>query len=226
MKKQVKLLWIILLTCSISFLPTAPAHAGIYEIIKAAIVKAIKAADLAIQRAQNKTIWLQNAQKTLENTLAKVKLEEISDWSKKQKEQYQQYFDELHKVKSLISYYQRIQDIMDMQLRIVDEYKRSWSIISSDKHFSARELEYMGSIYSGILSETVKNIEELSLAINSFKTQMSDAKRLEIISKVADNVQGNYTDLKSFTQKNGTLSLQRAKSETDIQNIKIWYGLK
>lgn len=226
MKKHVKLLWIILLTCSISFLPTAPAHAGIYEIIKAAIVKAIKAADLAIQRAQNKTIWLQNAQKTLENTLAKVKLEEISDWSKKQKEQYQQYFDELHKVKSLISYYQRIRDIMDMQLRIVEEYKRSWKIISSDKHFSARELEYMGSIYSGILSETVKNIEELSLAINSFKTQMSDAKRLEIISKVADNVQGNYADLKSFTLKNGTLSLQRAKSETDIQNIKIWYGLK
>ncbi len=226
MKKQVKLLWIVLLTCSISFLPTTSANAGIYEIIKAAIVKAIKAADLAIQRAQNKTIWLQNAQKTLENTLAKVKLEEISDWSKKQKEQYQQYFDELHKVKSLISYYQRIRDIMNMQLRIVEEYKRSWKIISNDKHFSARELEYMGSIYAGILSETVKNIEELSLVISSFKTQMSDAKRLEIISKVTDNVQGNYSDLKSFTQKNGTLSLLRAKSEIDIRNIKIWYGLK
>lgn len=226
MKKQRKLIWVLLLTCSISFLPTAPAQAGIYEIIKAAIVKAIKAADLAIQRAQNKTIWLQNAQKTLENTLAKVKLEEISDWSKKQKEQYQQYFEELHKVKSLISYYQRIRDIMNIQLRIVEEYKRSWNIISSDKHFSARELEYMGSIYAGILSETVKNIEELSLVVNSFKTQMSDAKRLEMIANIAHKVQGNYTDLKSFTQKNGTLSLLRAKTATDINNIKMWYGLK
>lgn len=226
MKKQRKLLWILLLTCSISFLPTASAQAGIYEIIKAAIVKAIKAADLAIQRAQNKTIWLQNAQKTLENTLAKVKLEEISDWSKKQKEQYQQYFEELHKIKSLISYYQRIRDIMNMQLHIVEEYKRSWNIISSDKHFSARELEYMGSIYAGILSETVKNIEELSLVVNSFKTQMSDAKRLEMIANIANKVQGNYADLKSFTQKNGTLSLLRAKSATDISNIKMWYDLK
>ena len=226
MKKHAKLLCMLLLTCSISFLPTSPAHAGIYEIIKAAIVKAIKAADLAIQRTQNKTIWLQNAQKTLENTLSKVKLEEISDWSRKQKEQYQQYFDELQKVKSLISYYQRIRDIMTIQLRIVEEYKRSWQLISQDKHFSAKELEYISSIYTGILSETIKNVDELSLVVNSFRTQMSDAKRLEIIATVASKVDENYSDLKSFTQKNGMLSLLRARSEADIANTKILYGLK
>jgi ABC-type enterochelin transport system permease subunit len=58
----------------------------IFGIIRAAVVKAIKAMDLKIQKLQNKTIWLQNAQKEIENTLSKVKLDEISDWAKKQKE--------------------------------------------------------------------------------------------------------------------------------------------
>ena len=54
-------------------------------IIKEGIKKVIKAVDLQIQRQQNKIIWLQNAQKTLENTLSKTKLKEISDWVEKQR---------------------------------------------------------------------------------------------------------------------------------------------
>ena len=44
-------------------------------IIKAAIKKVVKAVDLMIQRRQNRVIRLQNAQKALENTMAKLKLE-------------------------------------------------------------------------------------------------------------------------------------------------------
>jgi hypothetical protein len=43
------------------------AQVPIYDIIKAAVKKVIMAVDLKIQRLQNKTIWLQNAQKRLEN---------------------------------------------------------------------------------------------------------------------------------------------------------------
>ncbi|ULT38459.1 hypothetical protein KRR40_25440 [Niabella defluvii] len=83
----------------------------VWVVVKAAVKKVIKAIDLQIQRLQNKTIWLQNAQKTLENTLSKLKLDEISDWTEKQKEQYRKYYEELAKVKAIISYYQRIRDI-------------------------------------------------------------------------------------------------------------------
>ncbi len=57
-------------------------------IIKEGIVKVIKAVDLKIQRLQNKTIWLQNAQKTLENSMSKLKLDEISGWVEKQRTLY------------------------------------------------------------------------------------------------------------------------------------------
>ena len=45
----------------------------------------IIAVDLQVQRIQNKTIWLQNAQKTLENEMSKLKLDEITDWVQKNK---------------------------------------------------------------------------------------------------------------------------------------------
>lgn len=225
MRKHIKTVLIVCLCLLTVTMPSQRAHAGIYEIIKAVVVKAIKAADLAIQRQQNKIIWLQNTQKVLENALSKLKLEEISDWTEKQRDQYQKYFDELHKVKMVISYYQRIKDISEKQMKLVDEYGRVWQLIRSDKYFTPKEISYMEKVYSGILSETVKNLDQLGLVINSFKTQMSDAKRLEIINEVAEKVDENYTDLKAFNAENGMLRLQRAKSDIEIQHIKKLYGI-
>src|SRR3954466_16391775 len=81
------------------------------DIIKAGIKKAIRAVDLKIQRLQTKTIWLQNAQKVIENKMAKAHLEEISGWVEKQRTLYADYYSELWKVKSKIGYYERIKEI-------------------------------------------------------------------------------------------------------------------
>jgi hypothetical protein len=208
-------------------LPMQQVHAqiAIAEIIKAAVKKVIKAVDLKIQRLQNKTIWLQNAQKTFENTLSKLKLDEISDWTEKQKEQYRKYYEELAQVKAIISYYQRIRDITQKQVRLVNEYNRSWQLIRQDKHFTADEINYMAKVYSGILDESLKNIDQISLIIKSFTTKMSDAGRLELINNAADQVDANYSDLVEFNRQNTLLSLQRAKTEVEVQAVKKLYGL-
>ncbi|OJV54265.1 MAG: conjugal transfer protein TraI [Bacteroidetes bacterium 43-16] len=220
-----KLVIVGCLLFSITLIPAGQAQAGIIEVARQLAIKAIKAADLAIQRQQNKIIWLQNAQKTLENTLSKLKLDEISDWTEKQREQYQQYFDELQKVKMLLSYYQRIKDITQTQAALLAEYRRVWSLVSGDQHFTAKEISYMAKVYMGILSETASNVDELAIIVNSFQTQMSDAKRLEFINRIADKVEENYTDLKTFNAENGQLRLQRVKSASEAAYIKRIYGL-
>lgn len=220
---------IMLLTFCISFmvLPVQQVQAqiAIAEIIKAGVKKVIKAVDLKVQRLQNKTIWLQNAQKTLENTLSKLKLDEISDWTEKQKEQYRKYYEELAKVKAIISYYQRIRDITQKQVRLVNEYNRSWQLIRQDKHFTGDEIEYMAKVYSGILGESMENIDQIMLIVKSFTTTMSDAKRLELINNAADQVDANFDDLMRFNRQNVLLSLQRAKSAIEVETVKNLYGL-
>lgn len=226
--KSKKKIMICLLCLLLVGTPARPAETVVVfpiAVIKEAIKAVIKAIDLRIQKLQNKTIWLQNTQKKLENTLSKIKLDEISDWTKKQKNLYKNYYDELMKVKSIITYYQRIRDITQKQVRLVDEYERAWSLFQKDNHFNADELVYMQKVYSGILIESIKNIDQIFLILDSFSTQMSDAKRLEIINTAADQIDANYDDLMLFNRQNILLSLQRAKTKNDVDAVKKFYGI-
>ncbi|MGN7824868.1 conjugal transfer protein TraI [Chitinophaga varians] len=206
--------------------PTKKSHAIIWEVARQALIAAIKAADLAVQRLQNKTIWLQNAQKEVENILTKLKLDEISDWTKKHKEQYQQYFDELNKVKQAISGYKRVKEIINKQIAIVDEYNKAFQLFRRDKHFTPQEIDYMTKVYTGIIDESVKNIDNLFLVINSFTTKMTDGKRIEILNSVAESIDVNLNDLRSFNNENKKLVLQRARDQKDVEQIKLMYGIK
>jgi len=203
----------------------ADAQIPIADIIKEGIKKVIIAVDLKIQRLQNKTIWLQNAQKTLENQMSKLKLDEISDWVEKQRKLYDDYFQELWKVKNAITYYRRVREIVERQVQLVNEYKSSWTLFQQDKNFTEDELNYMETIYNGILDESVKNIDQVFLVVNAFVTQMSDIKRLEIINGVADKLEENVMDLKEFNNQNKMLSVQRAVEKGEIEYVKKLYGL-
>lgn len=226
MKKKLIISLVCLLLVSAPARPAEKTMAlPILEIVKAVTKKVIKAIDLRIQKLQNKTIWLQNAQKQLENVLSKLKLDEISDWTQKQKDLYKGYYEELAKVKSIITYYQRIKEITKKQTQLVQEYERAWNLFKQDPHFKDSEIQYMERVYTGILEESVKNIDQIFLILDSFATQMSDLKRLEIINKAADQIDGNYDDLTMFNQQNILLSLQRAKTEADVNQVKQFYGI-
>lgn len=220
-----KTLLIMGLLMGLSFAPFQQSHAQI-GIIKEVLIKAIKAIDLAIQKVQNKTIWLQNAQKTLENTMSKLKLDEITGWVEKQRTLYSDYFEELQKVKNVIAYYNRIKDLTQKNILLVEAYKKAFTLFKQDRHFTSAEIAYMEKVYSGILEQSVKNIDQVFIVINSFNTQMSDAKRLEIIDGAAEQADKNYADLVQFNTQNKLLSLYRAKDRQDIDVVRALYGIK
>jgi len=163
MKKTLKTYMLILpisaVTLFVSLPEGATAQLAIAEVIKAGIKKVIKAIDLQIQRMQNRTIWLQNAQKVLENQLSKLKLDEIADWTERQRDLYGKYYDELWRIKSAISYYQRVKDLTETQVAIVEEYRRAWELFQHDANFTPEEMLHMGQVYTGILEASVKNLD-------------------------------------------------------------------
>ncbi|MBB6108682.1 mannitol-specific phosphotransferase system IIBC component [Mucilaginibacter lappiensis] len=226
MKKYMVILPLSAVTVFVSLPKGADAQAIIGTVLGETVGRVIRAIDLQVQRMQNKTIWLQNAQKALENQLSKLKLTEISGWSQKQKDLYSGYYNELWQVKSVIAYYERIKDITEKQATLVSQYNHAWNLLKQDKHFSVDELKYMQSVYSGIMQESVKNLDEILVVINSFKTQMSDAKRLELVNEAADRVDTNCSDLKEFNHQNYVLSIQRAKDENEIATLKRYYGIE
>ncbi|HVU97749.1 MAG TPA: hypothetical protein VHE34_21140 [Puia sp.] len=205
----------------ILFWPSMRSQAQILEIITAAI----KAADIAVQKVQNVTIGLQNAQKELENELSKLQLGQIGDWESKFKDIYSEYFTELWKVKTAISYFQEVTAIIAQQSQLVAEYKQAYSLIRQDKHFTPAELAYIYSVYSGIIDQSVKSLDEIVTVLTPFSLQMSDAARLQLIKQASTEIERQTTDLRNFNNQAVQISLQRSKDEQDINSVKSLYGL-
>lgn len=223
--KKLWVCWVVVLSMAIA--PAKlEAQTGILEIIKIGVTKIIKAVDLKIQRLQNQTIWLQNAQKVLENTMSKLKLSEISNWTQRQKNLYARYFDELGQVKRTIATYQRVRGIIVRQVQLVQESKRAYRLATRDKNFTLQELDAMLEVHSGILLESIKNIDRVQLAISAFALQLSDAKRLALINDASDRMEQDFADLRQFNQENIKISLQRAKEKNDIEVVKKLYGIR
>ncbi|WP_394772268.1 conjugal transfer protein TraI [Mucilaginibacter sp.] len=222
---QIKIVALLVFIALINPIQKAQAQFVIGEVIKLTVTKVIKAIDLKVQRMQNKTIWLQNAQKVIENQMSKTRLTEISGWTEQQKQLYSSYYTELGNIKATISKYQRIKDITLKQAALVSEYKQAWGLFRQDTHFNAQEINYMQQVYTGILDASVKNLDEIMLVVSPAKTQMTDEQRLELINKASDHLDENYNDLHQFNNQGIQLSLQRSKDLSDTRSIKKLYGI-
>lgn len=220
-----KMFALVMLSGLLTVMPTQQTHAAWWVIVKEVLKKVILAIDAQVQRLQNKTIGLQNAQKALENTLSKLKFEEISDWTEKQRAQYATYFDELQKVKNLIATFRKVKEISENQVRLVKQYERIFRLLRSDDHFSAAELDYMFRIYSGMIDASLRDIEQVTLAVQALTTKMSDGERLAIIERVAASIEKISGDMQQFTNQNIRLSLQRARDQKEVLALREWYGL-
>lgn len=206
-------------------LKTAQAALPIAEIIKAAIVKAIKAADLFIQRQQSQIIWLQNAQKTLENTMAKLRLDEIAEWLEKNQKLYEDYFKELDEIKQSIATYQRIQTVSRRLQSLQSLYSKRWQLITQDAYFQPQQIRYMDSVYEGILKQSLEAMDRLLLSISPGKARMSDAERLAMINQAAEEIEHHYENLLAFNAQIYHLRLSKARSVTELEGLKRYYGL-
>jgi hypothetical protein len=215
----------LLLAATFAVAPST-GHAQIIDIIQQAIIAAIEAADVAVQKAQNAVIDLQNAEKKIENDLSQTQLGQIANWTGQQKDLYASYFTELWKVKTIITDFQKITAIIASQAQLVAEYKIAYAQVRQDKHFSASEVTYIYNVLSGIVNESIQNIDQITGLLESFTFQMSDADRMRLIQHASNNIQGEIGNLRAFNSQNASLSLQRATDLNDLNSVKQLYRLQ
>jgi hypothetical protein len=223
-----KLIIILVLVATATVAPTQRSQAQIpgVSLISSAIKKVITALDLKVQQLQNQTIELQNAEASVENNLHLNSLNNISGWLNKERTLYQNYYQELAKVKILISDYDEVKKIISQQKELLSEYHNASTLFHQDAHFSGSELSAMGNVYGGILQESIRNLEEVTTAITAFSTQMDDAERLLMVHHASAGMQTNLDHLRQYNNQNAIISYERAKSEQDRQTIRQLYGIQ
>lgn len=138
---------------------------------------------------------------------------------------HETFIDGLMLVNPEIRKYKRVADIISFQKNIVSEYSNAWNRFKTSGHFNAGEIRYLEKVYQQLFSQSVDNLDELSMVITSSKLRMSDDERLQAVDRIFMDTQDKLLFLRSFNQQTQILSLQRKKETADLKATKQLYNL-
>ena len=129
---------------------------------------------------------------------------------------HKDFLDGLLTVSPAVQKYKRIADIISYQLRIVKGYKTAFNQFKLSKYFTTEEIEYLGKVYSNLLKESLKCLDELATVITAGKLRMSDDERLQAIDRIYITIVEQFSFLQQFNNSTAVLSVQREKDQQDI----------
>jgi len=135
------------------------------------------------------------------------------------------YFSSLSYVSASVKNNPKIAAISDLLSSIIKTFDQAIAWQSPKDLLSADEISNMKSVYSNLLSDCNKEMDELSLVITDGATQMKDEERIHAIDKLYTAMQSRYKFSCAFTAQAYALANNRAQDKADKQAIKKLYDL-
>jgi len=149
----------------------------------------------------------------------------IKDLSQGNFNLHKTFLDGLMTVSPMVRKYKRVADIINNQVTIVKEYKNTFSRFKQDGNFNPGEIEYLGKVYSNLFTQSLNDLDELTIIITDSKLRMSDDERLEAIDRIYTNMQDKLLFLRHFNNNTTILAVQRAREKKDVITMKNIYGI-
>jgi hypothetical protein len=130
---------------------------------------------------------------------------------------HKDYFGSLIIVNPAIKNYAKVADIISMQIRMVKQVRSLINESRQRKLLNPGEIEYVVKICDHLLSECLKNIEELIMVITSGELEMKDDERIKIIETIYAAMQDKSVFLLSFGNSITMLSKQRLHEKIEVE---------
>lgn len=127
------------------------------------------------------------------------------------------FLAELLKVSPTVRNYYKVVEITDMQLRLVKEYKTAFQRFRSGNRFTEGELHYIARVYTKLLGQSLRNLDELLMTVTDKKLRASDDERLKAIDQVHAQMQEKLAFLRDFNRNVSVLASQRAKAAHEAE---------
>ncbi|GAB3921453.1 TerB family tellurite resistance protein [Mucilaginibacter myungsuensis] len=135
------------------------------------------------------------------------------------------YVNSLLQISPAVKNYGRVAEIISQQASLLSEYKKAFSRFKQSGSFSAGELDYMGKVYSGLVKQSLDNINELTNVLTASKLRMTDDERIRAIDRIYVNSTDKLQFLRYFNRNGVMVSLQRTKETGDALSLKKLYGI-
>jgi hypothetical protein len=138
---------------------------------------------------------------------------------------HQLFLDGLLAINPSVRDYKRIPMIIRYQLFLAEEYQHAFRKFRDDPNFSPDELRYLELVYSNLINQSLKNLEELTMVVTASKLRMSDDERLKSIDRIYFDMESKVSFLKKFNGETQLLAIQRAKEKGDVETMRKLYGV-
>ncbi|WP_159478762.1 TerB family tellurite resistance protein [Dyadobacter sp. 3J3] len=148
----------------------------------------------------------------------------IRDLSKNNFNLHQAFLDGLLEVSPGVKNYQRIKDIIALQLALLKEYQAAQRQFSTSGFLNPDELDYLETIYGRLIKRSVKNLDALTDVLTAKKMRMSDDERLKAVDTIYEDMQESLVFLRQFNASTSVLALQRKKEQQDIKMSQTLHG--
>lgn len=158
--------------------------------------------------------------------IAKEGLTTIGGFTRGEWDLHTGYIHSLKTVNPEIQRYARVADVMRFQLRILQDQNRTRRQLSSSGAFSNDELAYIGRVFSRLLDDCNKTLDELIMITTDGKLEMKDDERMKRIDELYWDMQDKFTFSQSFSNDAQTLAASRLKEKSDTQTSRVLHGIK
>ncbi len=136
------------------------------------------------------------------------------------------YFNSLKAVNPEIKNYAKVADIIALQLKIVKQSRQCMIAVRELGQFTPAEMDQCALVFSNLLTDCVKNIDELMLLITSGKIEMKDDERLKRINALYSDMQDKYGFCSSYTEEMTLLTVQRMREQYEVNLSRKLNGLQ
>ena len=139
---------------------------------------------------------------------------------------HQAYFNSLSQVSPAIKNNPKIKLITAYQQQIMSNFDNEISWQKQQSILAADEISYIQAVYSNMLVQCTRDLDELTLVTTPGAAQMKDAERVKHIDGIYTSTSDKYTFSLSFTQNARAFAIGRQNGQRQAQEIKKLYDVK
>jgi hypothetical protein len=149
----------------------------------------------------------------------------ISDIAESNFNLHKGYLDGLLAISPSVKNYPKVAGIIDAENSIISEYKTSVHRWQVDGCFTTAEQGYINQTYTNIISQSGRDIDELTMTLTEDQLRMSDAERMRAIDRTYEDITGQLEFLRQFDASAAVQSMQRKKAAIELNTIQRLYGI-
>ncbi len=177
-----------------------------------------------LQQVAALQVYIEYAEKGY--NIAREGLTTIGGFTRGEFDLHNVFFTSLKTVNPEIRHYAKVADMISMQVRIVQDYNRTYRQLSAGDAFNDEELAYIRRVFGRLLNDCEKTLDELITVTTDGKLEMKDNERMARIDKLYLYMQDQYTFSRSFGNEAKIMAAVRLQEKTEVQTGQALYGIK